>query len=593
MEPLPSLEPPFLVFPLPDGSFRLYAEQESLWPGESLEEAAERALALQAHLAGGLRYSRYGEKARGFWGVYPSVRVLSSEELSRIASPFPVLVGPLEAGMDGKSYSAAFATIKDALAAGSAYQADLTFPLKGKAVSAPPWSWRCALRLWLELLEPGGDRLSGQGRQASFTAEKSGEIVASLSPELFFSLDGDLIRSRPMKGTAPRDPDPATDLRLKEGLHRSEKNRAENLMITDMVRNDLGRVAKSGGVRVTSAFEIESYPSLWQMTSTVEADLARGTKISELMEAMFPCASITGAPKIAAQGIIAMIEPEERGWYTGTMGWYAPAAGKREKIEACFSVLIRSLVFPRSGDPGFLLGVGGGIVWDSEAESEYEEALSKSKFLLPAARRFDLLESMLWEKDSGFFLQAYHAERLSKSCLAFGGRLDETEFDRTALAAVEAALAKGQEGPLKLRILVDPNFRLRAEAAPLEPTPVPLRCAVSERRLGPESAVYRLWKTNERGLFSGAREAGVDQLIFLNEKGELTESTSMNIVLERDGAFTTPASSSVLLEGCYRRLLLETGRIREAVLYEKDLREADAVWLINSVRRWVRATLLR
>jgi para-aminobenzoate synthetase/4-amino-4-deoxychorismate lyase len=582
---------PLLLFPAGEGRYLFLSGAESVWPGERLEQAEDRAARIGGHLGGGLRYGPAEKAADGFWAVFPKAEELSSRDVREMACASPTLIGGLEAGMDARAYADAFAVVREALARGDCYQANLTFNLAGKACSPGPWSVPAALRLWIDLVEPGGDRNAGQGRHASFAVSPAGEIIASLSPELFFSIRGGAISARPMKGTAARDPDPARDEEKRRALLASPKNRAENLMILDMMRNDLGRIAVPGSVEAVDAFAVEAYPSLWQMTSGVKAELPAEASLAAVMRALFPCASVTGAPKVSSQEIIAEAENRERGWYTGCMGWSRPAMPPSGGRQAEFSVLIRSLVFPRPGDPAFSLGVGGGIVWDSDAEGEYAEALLKAEFARPARRGFDLTEAMLWEPGSGFFLLERHRTRLSRACRAFGGTLDGEAFLRAALSAVKES-PDGDRAALKVRVLAGPDCSVRARAEALDRVPEPLRCAISKRILGPESLPYRLFKTSERGVYSGAAEAGLDQLVFLNERGELTESTSMNIVLRLGGRLATPAASSGLLRGTFREALLEEGIIEEKTLYEADLRSAEEFWLVNSVRRWVRAALV-
>ncbi len=569
-----------------------------------MAEAETMARSSNAYLAGGLRYGAAESPHAGFWALYDRPKVVQSSQLRAFASPSPVFTSSLSPAITREAYGLAFAKIKKAIELGNCYQVNLTMKLTGKAVSPEPWSWKTALRLWLDLLEPGGDRASGQGRHAAFCLSPDGEIIASLSPELFFSVDGSRVTARPMKGTAPRHTDPILDESLRSSLEKSPKNRAENLMIVDLVRNDLGRIATPGGVKATGLFQTEAYPSLWQMTSTVQATIPQEIGLRELLEAQFPCASITGAPKISAQKIIAETEDGDRGWYTGTLGWYQPGDraqnGSRtldgtldgDRARGCFSVLIRSLIWPKQNDCSFSLGVGGGIVWDSLEEDEFNEALLKSKFLRGAARRFSLTEALLWEEDGGFFLEDYHRQRLASACAEYGTLFDEGKFKSAIAVAVRNAQAQGLKGSLKLRVLVDPDSKLSAEAETLSATPGIMRCAISKNALSMESLPFRRHKTTERGCYAGAAEAGLDQLIFINEAGEITEASSMNVVVKKDGRLISPATSCGLLYGTFRRQLLESGQIEEGILYEKDLRSAEAIYLVNSVRRWVRAVLV-
>ncbi len=492
------------------------------------------------------------------------------------------MTGPLTADTDFDAYRRAFDAVHEALSRGITYQTNLTFPVTGRAV-AGAWSWRSALRLWLELT-------AAQGREAVFAVldEDARTVLVSASPELFFARQGDDVETRPMKGTAPRDADPARDAAHRHELSTSLKNRAENLMVTDMLRNDLGRLAVPGGVSVPRLFEIEEYPTVWQMTSTVRARLKPGTSLAPLMAALFPCASITGAPKISTQHVIARVETAPRGWYTGTFGWYKPGTALSGPDRGRFSVLIRTLVFQ---GPEFRLGVGGGIVWDSTAEGEYDEAWAKTRFLDATRRTFSLTEAILWDSEGGFFLLDEHERRLSAACRDFGGALDVSAF-RTALENEVARLQIRSPGPFKLRVLVDPSFQVLVEGEDAGALSEVLTAVLASRPFGPDTLAARRYKTTDRSAYNELKAEGADQTIYYNERGELTESTSMNLVLEMGGRFLTPPLSSGLLGGTYRARLLAEGRIEEAVLTVDDLRSADQIWLVNSVRRWKKAVLL-
>jgi len=435
--------------------------------------------------------------------------------------------------------------------------------------------------------------IAAQGREASFavlgTADQHGPLLVSASPELFFRQEGALVEARPMKGTATRHADPARDSVSRHELATSPKTRAENLMVTDMLRNDLGRLAVPGGVSVPSLFEVEEYPTVWQMTSTVRARLAQEPSLATLMGALFPCASITGAPKISTQAVIAAAEAQPRGWYTGTLGWHRPSSSLAGAGRGRFSVLIRTLVFDDPGQASFRLGVGGGVVWDSTSEGEWDEAWAKARFLQATQRRFSLTEAILWTPEEGLSLLAEHEARLAAACQAFGGSLAPGALTQ----ALEDEVSRhSPSAPLKLRALVDPEFRLKVEAEPLVALAEVLTVALATRPLGTDTLPWRRFKTTDRRVYEANKVPGADQTIYFNQEGELTESTSMNLVLEKGGTFLTPALSSGLLAGTYRAKLLTEGRIREAVLPVSALAEADQIWLINSVRGWKKAQLL-
>jgi len=576
------LKPPFLVFPDQAGGFFLFQEPQAVFEGPQLAVAEALAHEVSGWLAGGLQYARAESPAPGWWGVFSHPRVVSHEELLSLTDPSPVRTGPLKGTISPLTYAQAFEQVHTALAQGITYQVNLTFGLEGNAVSGSPWSWRSALRLWLDLI-------AAQGREASFAvlggATSPGPVLVSASPELFFQQEGTLIDARPMKGTALRSPDPSVDAALRHQLFSSAKTRAENLMITDMLRNDLGRLAVPGGVTVPRLFDLEPYPTVWQMTSTVRAQLPAESTLSALMAALFPCASITGAPKLSTQAVIEKVEAHCRGWYTGTLGWHRPGSSLVGPSRSRFSVLIRTLVFDHPDRGAFRLGVGGGVVWDSTSVDEYAEAWAKSRFLGSTRREFSLTEAVLWEPEGGFFLLEEHLARLSAACRDFGGTVP-AELNRALADEVARLLANGLSGPFKLRVLVDPDFTLRIEGEALSPMPEVLTAALAPRPLGEETLLWRRYKTSDRRVYDELRVPGADQTLHFNAQGELTESTSMNLVLETKGQFLTPPLDCGLLAGTYRDSLVKTGQIVEAVLPVSALQEADRVWLINSVRRW-------
>ena len=577
---------PLLVFPDRAGGFFVFQKPLEIFSGQDLAQAEARAKTLGAWVAGGLQYGLAETSVPGWWGVFPAPTAVTRSDLEAWADPSPVRTGSLSSTVSRTEYSRAFSLVKQALSQGHTYQVNLTFPVNGKAISGGSWSWRSALRLWLDLV-------AAQGREASFavlgTEVFPGPVLVSASPELFFQQEGTQVETRPMKGTAVRSSVPTEDATLRHQLFSSVKNRAENLMVTDMLRNDLGRLALPGGVSVPRLFDIEEYPTVWQMTSTVRAQLPPATSLTTLMAALFPCASITGAPKVSTQKVIAEAESSPRGWYTGTLGWHRPASAIDGPARSRFSVLIRTLVFERPDSGDFRLGVGGGVVWDSTEEDEYAEAWAKARFVAATQRNFCLTEAILWEPRAGYFLLQQHLARLGAAILVFGKPRKPLSPDEMTAALdleVQRLQATGLAGPFKLRVLVDPSFALTVEGEPLSPLPEVLTAALAKQAFGPETLLWRRYKTNHRQVYDQHRVPGFDQTIHFNERGELTESTSMNLVLEKEGQFLTPALSCGLLAGTYRAQLLATGRIAEAILPVQALYEADRVWLVNSVRRW-------
>jgi para-aminobenzoate synthetase/4-amino-4-deoxychorismate lyase len=382
-----------------------------------------------------------------------------------------------------------------------------------------------------------------------------------------------------MKGTRPRGRWAEADAALAEALAASAKDRAENVMITDMVRNDMGRISRAGSVVVERLFEVERYATVWQMTSTVRAET--DAEVPEILAALFPSASVTGAPKIQTSKIIHALEPEGRGVYCGALGWWAPDGS------AEFSVGIRTLVADSARGVA-RYHVGSGITWDATAGAEYQECLDKAALLLaPVSGDFELLESLRWETGAYWLLEEHRA-RLRESAAYFGIALD--------LGAVEAALAKAAaDAPerARVRLLVARDGTVRTEVYPLEVPERAWRVALAETPVSREE-LFLYHKTTRREIYAAARAArpDVDDVLLWNEAGELTESTVANVALEIDGEWLTPARACGLLAGTMRARWLAEGRLREAVLHRDDLARATRVLLLNSVRGEIPAVVV-
>lgn len=413
--------------------------------------------------------------------------------------------------------------------------------------------------------------------------------ILSASPELFFRKKGNRLTARPMKGTARRGRYVEEDLRMRKELARSAKNRAENVMIVDLLRNDLGRLAKEGGVAVPRLFTLERYPTVWQMTSTVTAEIPADTTWTEILTALFPCGSITGAPKVQTMRWIATLESSPRGVYCGTIGFITPQG------DAAFSVAIRTVTLERkTGQAEY--GVGGGITWDSTAEGEYEEALTKAKLLTERRPPFSLVETMRWERGEYLLLER-HLQRLLGSADYFGIPADEGEI-RQYLQEWAQTFPPGTR---RVRLLLSQKGEISVESSPLDgdfsllplspPFPLhPVRLAAAPiSRENP----FLYHKTTCRQVYEMFRQKNRDvfDTLLWNEEGEITEFTIGNIVLEVGGEKVTPALDCGLLPGTLRTELLERGYLRECVLTLEDLQRAERIWLINSVRGWVPVTL--
>ncbi|MGH6793431.1 MAG: chorismate-binding protein, partial [Methyloceanibacter sp.] len=406
----------------------------------------------------------------------------------------------------------------------------------------------------------------------------------SLSPELFFRREGQHISARPMKGTAPRGRTPREDARLKTWLAMDEKQRAENLMIVDLLRNDLGRVARIGSVEVTDLFTVETYRSVHQMTSGIRAELRSDMGLKDMLRSLFPCGSVTGAPKVRAMEIIRALEGSPRGVYTGAIGHIAPSG------DAQFNVAIRTVVL--DGQQGEM-GIGGGIVADSKEESEYEECLLKAHFLTKVDAPFELIETLRYEKGTGFHLLERHLARLQSSAHHFG-----YPFSRGAvIAALEAEAARiaAQVALVRLLLGEDGTITVTSTEITLPTKDTVWRFVISDQRVDEKNPLF-YHKTTRRQFYDREMErqkelTGCDEVVFLNSRGELTEGTRTTLFVEQDGRLFTPALACGLLPGTLREELLDLPRAAasETVLTPSDLLAADRIYLGNSVRGLVRA----
>jgi len=463
-------------------------------------------------------------------------------------------------------YDRALVALRENIRQGEVYQVNYTFPLACR-FSGDPATWFAALA-------------REQGAAYSCRLDLGGRRLLSFSPELFFERRGETVVTRPMKGTMPRGGTPAADAAMAEKLRVCPKNRAENRMITDLLRNDLGRVARTGSVAVPELFTVEPLGPAWQMTSTVTARVPRETGLFPLLTALFPCGSITGAPKRSAMRLIRRLEPHPRGFYTGAIGQIAPGG------DATFAVAIRTVECDsQTGLCRF--GVGGGITYDSDARGEYEECRTKAAFLRQAAP-FELLETLLLAHGRFAFLPE-HCARLAGSA-AFSGYAHDPAVIERALAAVRLARPTGRH---RVRLLLARDGHPRTEAFPLGPRgTAPLRLGWASRPVTADDPALR-HKTTRRERYDRAlaEHPDCDDVLLINADGEVTESCRANLVAALDGRLVTPALACGLLPGTYRERLLARGRLVEARLRPEDLARASRLWCINSVRLWMPAVL--
>ena len=547
--------------------------------------AYEAGLTLEPRLAP-LMAGRSGAQGPLVWfGAFdgyetiPAVQV--PQRLLELAEGPRGSLGPMEPQLSPGGYARAFAILQEAIAAGDIYQANLTFPLLG--------SWR-------------GDPVALYAAIRPAAAAGYGGIVfdgshwlLSFSPELFFALQDGAATVKPMKGTRPRGTDAAEDGRLAAELAASEKERAENLMIVDLMRNDLSRVAEPGSVRVENAFAVETYPTLHQMVSTVRARLLPGKGAVDMVRALFPCGSITGAPKIRAMEWIAKVEPGTRGAYCGAIG-RIDGSSANGTGDAAFNVAIRTLRLTpgENGQGTAVLGVGSAIVADSQTMPEWRECLVKGSFVRRisnqvSAADFDLIETMAFSPDAGIPLLDLHLERIKASASEFG-----FAFDRHALRNAIQALCFEAGTAAKLRLAISRSGAYALELAEMPPLlPAPVVCAVLH--LPVDEGDWRLrHKCSDRSFYEAgldaARGAGAAEALFIRDDGLVTEGSITNIFVAHDGRLLTPPARLGLLPGVLRRSLIEAGQAVEAELRLDDLE--DGFFIGNALRGLMPAELL-
>lgn len=475
-------------------------------------------------------------------------------------------LGDLRADTGPDAYAEAVARIRELIAAGDTYQVNHTFRLHAPFTGAAPALYHRLCR----------------AQRAAFCAylDLGERTIVSASPELFFRWRDGEIELRPMKGTRPRGRWLEEDRAVARELAASPKDRAENLMIVDLLRNDAGRIAEFGGVRVERMFEVELYPTVHQMTSTIRARLRPEAGLTDVFRALFPCGSITGAPKVRTSRIIAELEGSPRGVYTGAIGFVSPG-------EAAFSVAIRTVVIDRKRGVAEL-GVGSGITYDSDAADEYRECLSKAAFVRrepPPA----LLETFGWTPDGGFVRGDAHLARLRDSAEYFGYPLDADALRR----ALETASAAFPREPRRVRIELSPDGRAAITHAEMPRWREPVRLAPA-RRTVPSDHPFWYHKTAHRAILAAHPPvaAAHDLVLLVNERGELAETPVANVVLEMDGERWTPHLDAGLLPGVLRAELLAAGAVRERVLTVADAERASRIWVINSLRGWGAAVLV-
>jgi len=555
-----------LIHALPGASsylFRNPVETITASTAEELEDLLQRidhAVAKGFYAAGCIAYE-------AGYALEPSLRRLLSpqplawfglykdrESFTYQTEPSQIAIEDPAITMPASTFADKVARIRQHIEHGDTYQLNLTTKLE--------WSYAAPPEALLHHI------LAAQPVEFGSFLNLGSRQILSASPELFFRREGSRITTRPMKGTVQRGRTLEEDRERMAWLATDEKNRAENLMIVDLLRNDLGRICTTGSVHVDKLFEVERYSTLHQMTSTIHGDLRPGLGYADIFRALFPSGSIVGAPKIKTMELIHSLEEEPRGAYTGCIGFIAPGD------EACFSVAIRTITLEGGHAT---MGIGAGITYDSDAAAEYEETRLKGAFLQQDAQPFQLIETMLWDGSRLHFL-GEHLARLQQSATYF-------DFACNADALRHALQQKVQDlsGTYRIRVLCDRASGFTIESAPIHLEDQPIRVILSSIRTR-SGDLFLQHKTTRRKLYDEqlrlARERGFDEVLFLNEDSNITEGAITNFFVERDGKLFTPPLADGVLPGVLRAHL----HPEERSLKMDDLLPTDRLYLGNSVR---------
>lgn len=481
------------------------------------------------------------------------------------------LLRDIRPNISENTYLKAIAKIKDLIAQGFTYQVNYTFKLKFSFSGS-------ASGLFFNLR-------NNQSVSYSAFIKAGPYFVLSFSPELFFRKIKDKIYTRPMKGTARRGRDLQEDRAVARGLRRCLKNRSENIMIVDLLRNDLGRISATGSVRVCRLFNVEKYQTLFQMTSDIKARLKTDDFVFDIFRYIFPSGSVTGAPKIKTMEIIRQLEKEPRKIYTGSIGFFSPDKS------GTFNVAIRTLLI-NSQTKAAEMAVGSGIVYDSIPEREFEECCLKANFLTHRPQEFQLIETMLWRPDKGYLLIDKHLKRLESSSKYFNFPFNKKDI----MAALKKLQRYFKKNFYRVRLLLDRKGNIKLKSSLLKkPGKRPKVCISSKKTRSRNPFLYH--KTTNRKIYDveykRCKRLGFYDVIFTNEKGEVTEGAISNIFIRKNGKFYTPPINCGVLDGIYRRYLLSSKKyiIKEKVLFIDDLFSADEIYLSNSVRGLVKVYL--
>lgn len=546
-----------------------------------------------------------------YFGIFEKPLKISS--LSQISSQQTYAIKNWLPSININDYEKNISKIKDYIASGDTYQTNFTYNLKTEFSGD-------SFKLFTTLHN------AQRGKCSAYISDND-FIIASASPELFFAQKNDKVICKPMKGTAHRGRYNEEDKEIASALKTTPKECAENVMIVDLIRNDLGRIAKIGTVFVKSLYDVERYETVLQMTSTVVAQTDK-TPI-EVLSALFPCGSVTGAPKIRTMEIIKELEIEPRGIYTGAIGWISPERNAR------FNVAIRTVTIDKK-NMSAVYGVGGGITWDSDARKEYEETQIKANFLFQNHPEFSLLETMLWSPQKGIFLWDRHLSRLYNSSLYFRFPFNEDKIKEKISEEVYKMISKSNTDKNKIdlpfsivaqqlwnpqhsiesdieflsysqnqlykifvnqhviRLLLNKNGEIIIEIKPLQQsTKQKWRIGFAVEPVNSQDR-FLFHKTTNRKVYETAKSSltDLDEVILWNEKNEITEGCITNIIIEENNILFTPHKTSGLLAGTLRNYLLDKKIIKEKIIKKEDLKISSKIWLINSVRGCIEAELI-
>ena len=514
-----------------------------------------------------------------WFGVYKQPLIYNHRR-EKSQKPSPVFGGKpgsyllknIRANISRQTYIKAIARIKDLIARGLTYQVNYTFKLKFAFSGSPS-------ALYLDLRNNQHVSYSALIKAGSYS-------ILSISPELFFRKKGRTILARPMKGTARRGKTKEQDCQIAAELKNCRKNCSENLMIVDLLRNDLGRISTTGSVRVRRLFNVERYETLLQMTSDIKSRLKTSDLAFDIFSHIFPSGSVTGAPKIKTMEIIRQLEKEPRNIYTGAVGFFSP------ENSGVFNVAIRTILIDNKNKAGEM-GVGSGIVYDSDAKSEFAECRLKADFLVKRPENFQLIETMLWQPETGYLLLAEHLNRLENSAGYFNFLYQKKDI----LAALKGLSSRFRQKPYKVRLLLDREGRIKLEPLGLKPAQdqsPKVYCSIKRTDSGNPFLYHKT--TNRKSYdheYKRCKQRGFYDVIFSNEKGQITEGAISNVFIKKNGTLFTPPADCGLLDGVYRRYLLGSKNyiIKEKPLFKKDLKSAEEVYVSNSVRGLVRVHL--